>query len=123
MHSHPHAFPWLRGRDREGLVLANRRNFLKASLAGFAGLSLPNLPPYVTFMKSRTHLAFSGYLGKQYDPLIADAAAQLPIYTNVGVDTGRTTPGNLFKLPRGINQEQIQERRTLVQAFDTLRHE
>ena len=38
-----HAFQWLRGRDAEGLVLATRRNMLKAGMAGIGGLSLPRL--------------------------------------------------------------------------------
>jgi uncharacterized protein (DUF1501 family) len=74
-------------------------------------------------MKSRTHLAFGGYLGKQYDPFIADQAVKLPIYTDVGVDTGQMTQADLFHLPEGITQERIYERRSLVQAFDRLRSE
>ena len=42
-HDHSHAFGGFRAREREGLVLATRRNMLKASLAGIAGLSLPGL--------------------------------------------------------------------------------
>src|SRR5437763_15434228 len=42
-HRHPHAFAHLNAHGREGLVVASRRNFLKASLAGLAGLSLPSL--------------------------------------------------------------------------------
>jgi hypothetical protein len=79
------------------------------------------MPPYVAFMKSRSHLAFGGYLGNQYDPFIADQAARLPIYTNVGEDTGRMTEANLFQLPLGLTQERIAERRSLVKAFDRLR--
>jgi hypothetical protein len=40
---HGHAFTFLRPRDREGLAVTTRRNFVKASLAGMAGLSLPGL--------------------------------------------------------------------------------
>ena len=43
MHTHPHAFTSLLGRVQEGLVVSSRRNFLKAGLAGLAGLSLPGL--------------------------------------------------------------------------------
>jgi len=39
----PHAFTAWNARSREGLVLAGRRSMLKASLAGIAGLTLPNL--------------------------------------------------------------------------------
>jgi len=42
-HDHPHAFTSLMPRVQEGLTLASRRNFLKAGLAGLAGLSLPRL--------------------------------------------------------------------------------
>jgi len=42
-HPHPHAFPSFLPLAREGLVLPSRRNVLKASLAGIAGLSLPQL--------------------------------------------------------------------------------
>src|SRR5437763_897430 len=42
-HAHPHAFSSLRPLEREGLVLHTRRNFLKAGLAGLAGLSAPEL--------------------------------------------------------------------------------
>jgi hypothetical protein len=81
----------------------------------------PAMPAYATFMKSRSHVPFAGYLGRQYDPFIADQAASLPVYTNVGQDTGRRTEPNLFRLPRGLTVEQVHERRRLLRAFDTLR--
>src|SRR5262245_4849727 len=42
-HQHNHAFSSLQPLVREGLTLSTRRNFLKASLAGMAGLTLPGL--------------------------------------------------------------------------------
>ena len=42
-HQHPHAFTGFHPRQREGLVVASRRNFLKAGWAGLAGLTLPGL--------------------------------------------------------------------------------
>ncbi len=90
-------------------------------VAKWRGPNHPAMPAYVAFMKSRSHLAFGGYLGKQYDPFIADQAATLPIYTNVGVDTGRTTQADLFRLPQGLSLERIAERRALVRDFDRLR--
>ena len=42
-HDHRHAFAGLNPLEREGLVVASRRNMLKAGLAGMAGLSLPGL--------------------------------------------------------------------------------
>jgi hypothetical protein len=92
-------------------------------VAKLHGPNDPAMPPYVAFMRSRSHLAFGGYLGKQYDPFIANQATKLPIYTEVGVDTGRTTEGALFQLPRGVSYERVFERRALVQAFDQLRSE
>src|SRR5262249_26037131 len=74
-------------------------------------------------MKSPTHLAFGGYLGKQYDPFIAGPATRLPIYTDVGVDTGRSTSADLFHLPRALGLDRIQERRSLLKDFDQLRRE
>jgi hypothetical protein len=85
------------------------------------GANQPGMPPYIAFMKSRTHIAFAGYLGRQYDPFIADQATRLPIYSNVGVDTGEMTQANLFQLPLGVTQERIGERRDLLRQFDTLR--
>ena len=39
----------------------------------------PALPAYAAFMRSRSHIAFAGYLGRQYDPFMAQQAAALPI--------------------------------------------
>jgi hypothetical protein len=92
-------------------------------VAKWHGPNHPCMPAYAAFMKSRSHLAFGGYLGKQYDPFIADQAATLPIYTTVGVDTGRMTQADLFRLPGGLTQERIAERRTLLKDFDRLRRD
>ncbi len=247
-HAHSHAFTHLHARQREGLVLAGRRNFLKASLAGLAGLSLPELlraresgqakprrsvillwmaggpshidtwdpkpdrplnnrgpfgtvasklpgvrlcellpkhaamldrftiirsvdarhsnhepnkvfqtanldaeprlsrvghlypaigsivakhhganhpaiPPYVAFLRSTTHLAFAGYLGHAYDPFIANGAVPLPVYDEVGVDTGQVRGGESFRLPGAVTAERVHDRRQLVAAFDGLRRD
>ena len=45
-HSHQHAFAHFNALEREGLTLLSRRNMLKASLAGIAGLSVPGLLRY-----------------------------------------------------------------------------
>ncbi len=92
-------------------------------VAKMHGPNHAGMPPYIAFMKSRSHLAFGGYLGKQYDPFIADQATRLPIYTNVGVDTGRMTDADLFRLPLGLSEERIRERRTLLRDFDQLRND
>src|SRR5207248_6145284 len=62
-----------------------------------------------------------GDLGQQYDPFIVNRAAKLPIYTNVGVDTGRQTEGEFFQLPAGLSQKRLLDRRTLLQDLDRLR--
>lgn len=92
-------------------------------VAKFHGANQPGMPPYVAFMKSRSHIAFAGYLGNQYDPFIADRATKLPIYTNVGVDTGRTTEADFFQLPRGLTFERLNDRRALLGDLDRLRRE
>jgi hypothetical protein len=79
------------------------------------------MPPYVAFQTSKSHIARGGYLGRQYDPFIANRAAELPDYTNVGVDTGRKTAAEFFKLPAGLTQERLQSRRTLLEDLDRLR--
>ncbi|MFN9951640.1 MAG: DUF1501 domain-containing protein, partial [bacterium] len=72
-------------------------------------------------MKSRSHLAFAGYLGKQYDPFICDKATVLPIYTNVGRDTGQVAGGDLFQMPSGLSQSRLHDRLSLLQQFDVLK--
>src|SRR5437588_12723334 len=53
-HRHAHAFTTLNPLVREGLALVSRRNMLKASLAGMAGLSLPGL------LRTQAHAAAAG---------------------------------------------------------------
>ncbi len=89
-------------------------------IAKHHGANQAGMPPYVAFMKSRSHLAFAGYLGQRYDPFIAEQAARLPIYTNVGVDTGQFSGGDLFRLPAGLSHERLVERRTLLREFDRI---
>ncbi|GIW96158.1 MAG: hypothetical protein KatS3mg110_4199 [Pirellulaceae bacterium] len=84
------------------------------------GANRPGMPPYVAFMKSRSHIAFAGYLGQQYDPFIAERAARLPVYTLVGEDTGKVSGGDLFRLPEGLDFQRLQDRRSLLEQFDRL---
>jgi hypothetical protein len=73
-------------------------------VARFRGPNEPDLPPYVSLnLKSRSHLAWGGYLGKQYDPFVA---------TNVG---------DLFKLPGGLDQRRLGSRQELLGQLDRLR--
>jgi hypothetical protein len=94
---------------------------LGSIIAKHHGANHPAMPPYAAFMKSDSHLAFAGYLGKRYDPFICDQASKLPIYTNVGVDTGATTQGNLFQLPTGLSVDRLHDRRSLLAQFDRMR--
>jgi hypothetical protein len=87
------------------------------------GANHPGMPPYVAFQTSRTHIAHGGYLGRRYDPFIANRAVHLPIYSNVGEDTGRTSEADFFKLPTGLNHERLMDRRSLLADLDRLRRE
>ncbi|MCE9532299.1 MAG: DUF1501 domain-containing protein, partial [Planctomycetes bacterium] len=87
------------------------------------GANHPSMPAYTTFMKSRSHVAFAGQLGKQYDPFVLNQATKLPIYDLVGTDTGTMTDANLFKLPAELNYERIGDRRGLLHQFDRVRNE
>src|ERR1019366_1320118 len=87
------------------------------------GPNHPSMPGYAAFMRSRSHLAFAGYLGRQYDPFMAQQAATLPIYDLVGKPTGEISSPSLFRLPAGIDFERIHERRSLMREFDSLRSE
>lgn len=90
-------------------------------VAKWRGADRPGMPPYVAFQTSRTHLAYGGYLGRGYDPFIANQAARLPIYNDVGVDSGRTTHGDFFRLPAGLSQDRLLDRRALLDDLDGLR--
>ncbi|MCO6455955.1 MAG: DUF1501 domain-containing protein [Pirellulaceae bacterium] len=87
----------------------------------YRGSNHPAMPAYAAFMKSRSHLAFAGYLGKRYDPFIADQATDLPIYTNVGVDTGQTTGARLFDMAEGLTPLRLRSRTSLLAQLDQLR--
>ncbi|MFO0803012.1 MAG: DUF1501 domain-containing protein [Gemmataceae bacterium] len=92
-------------------------------VAKFHGANHPAAPPYVAFMRSRSHLAFGGYLGKQYDPFLANEAARLPVYDLVGNDTGTLSGGRMFELPADVNAHRLDDRQSLLKTFDRLRSE
>jgi hypothetical protein len=93
---------------------------LASVIAKHHGANHPAMPPYVAFMKSPSHLAFAGYLGKRYDPFIANQAVSLPVYTNVGQDTGKVAGGEMFQLG-ALNSQRLHQRRELLADFDRLR--
>ncbi|MFN9721508.1 MAG: DUF1501 domain-containing protein [Planctomycetota bacterium] len=94
---------------------------LASIIARHHGPNHPAMPANAAFMKSRSHLAFAGYLGKQFDPFICDQAARLPIYTDAGIDTGRTTGGDLFQMPTGLTETRLQDRVSLLKQFDLMK--
>jgi uncharacterized protein (DUF1501 family) len=89
--------------------------------AKFRGPNHPSMPPYVAFRRSESHLAFGGFLGKQYDPFIGNDAARLPVYDLLGNDTGTLGGGTLLSPPGDLTRERIQRRHSLRQAVDALR--
>ncbi len=75
-------------------------------IAKHRGPNHPSMPPYVVLnMKSRSHVAWSGYLGAQHDPFDGSAAARL------------------FQLPAGLTMERLQSRQSLSRQMDGLRSE
>lgn len=87
------------------------------------GPNHPSMPGYAAFMRSSSHLAFAGYLGRQYEPFIANRAARLPIYDLVGKDTGQVNEPELFRMPEGLSFERIGDRRSLLKQLDGLKRE
>src|SRR4051812_46936466 len=72
-------------------------------VAKHRGPNDPAMPPYVVLnMKSRSHIAGRGYLGKQYEPLLG------------------TTANGLFNLPTELNQDRLRTRHDLLGQFDKL---
>jgi len=90
-------------------------------VAKLRGPNHPASPPYVAFMRSRSHLAYGGYLGKSYDPFLANEAARLPVYDLVGKDTGQLSGGRMFELPSDVPAVRMGNRQSLLQNFDRLR--
>ncbi len=113
--------------NREAAPRVNRIGHLYPAIgsivAKYRGSNHPSMPAYTAFMTGRSHLAFAGYLGRKYDPFIANHAAALPIYTNVGVDTGQVSMPQTFRFAEGVSPERIQERQSLVASFDQMRRE
>ncbi len=90
-------------------------------VAKLHGPNHPATPPYVAFMRSRSHLAFGGYLGKSYDPFLANEASRLPVYDLVGKDTGQLSGGKMFELPTDVPADRMGNRQSLLRNFDQLR--
>ncbi len=110
---------------REAAPRVNPRGHLYPAIgsviAKYRGANHPSMPPYAAFMRSRSHLAWGGYLGKRYDPFIVNTAARLPVYDLVGKDTGKISEPALFQMPVDLTAERIQDRQSLLRAFDRQR--
>lgn len=94
-----------------------------ALVSKFHGPNHPAMPGYAAFMRSRSHLAFGGYAGKDHDPFLANEAARLPIYDLVGKDSGKMSVPARFGLPREVPVQRMGERRSLLERFDQVRAE
>jgi hypothetical protein len=112
-------------RDAEARTNAQARHYpaIGSIVAKHHGPNHPLMPAYAAFLRSRTHLAFAGYLGKRYDPFLANTAAKLPIYDLVGRDTGKLSEPALFRLPRELSHDRLADRRGLVRQLDRLRRD
>jgi hypothetical protein len=75
-------------------------------VAKLRGANQAGMPPYVVLnMKSRSHVAWGGYLGGAYDPFRGDNVSPL------------------FHLPAGLTMDRLRTRRTLFEQMDKLRGE
>lgn len=92
-------------------------------IAKHRGANTPGMPPYVAFQKSRSHIAYGGYLGRHYDPFMGNEAAKLPIYDLVGTDSGRTSQARMFRFARELSFERLQRRSNLLKDFDRMRRD
>ena len=90
-------------------------------VAKMHGANHPAMPPSVAFTKSRSHIAAGGYLGKRFDPFMGHQASRLPVYDLVGRDSGQVSGADMFRLPAGLYQTRLYDRRSLMEDFDKLR--
>jgi Protein of unknown function (DUF1501) len=70
---------------------------------GAANCAMP--PSVVLNMQSRSHVAWGGYLGKQYDPFVGNQVS------------------TLFQLPGGLDERRIRDRHDLQRQLDRLRRD
>ena len=85
------------------------------------GANHPAMPPSVAFMKSPSHIAWGGWLGRKYDPFMGNKAAILPAYDLVGKPLNRTTGADMFSLPRQLDGDRLLDRRSLMSDLDRIR--
>jgi hypothetical protein len=90
-------------------------------VAKLRGANHVSMPPYVAFIRNRSHLAFAGYLGKAYDPFLGNQAAPLPAYDLVGNRLGRDAGGEMFQFAEGLSHDRLHDRTALLGDLDRLR--
>ena len=100
---------------------ADKYPAIGALVGKFHGPNHTAMPGYAAFMRSRSHLAFGGYAGKDHDPFLANDAARLPIYDLTGNDTGKMSVPTRFGLPGDVPVERMGKRRSLLERFDQAR--
>ena len=103
--------------------LGDRYPAIGSIVAKHRGSNQAGMPPYVAFQKSRSHIAYAGYLGQQYDPFMGNEAARLPIYDLVGNNTGRQSAARIFNFAQDLSFERIQRRKELLKDFDHMRRQ
>lgn len=90
-------------------------------IAKHHGPNHPAMPPYVAFQKGTSHIATAGWLGKPYDPFDGNRAAVLPQVDQVGKSLGSSSGADVFRMPSGLSQDRLSDRRLLVEDLDRLR--
>lgn len=106
---------------------APRYPAIASAIAKFRGANRPGLPPYVACTADRTHIAWGGYLGQQYDPFLG-ATATLPHEKPFSaLSTMQSNPLSVgasvdkFQLSAGLTQDRLQHRVGLRKELDRLR--
>lgn len=99
----------------------DRHPAIASIVAKHRGANHPAMPPYVAFKRSNSHIAWGGWLGKQYDPFIGNRASVLPAYDLVGKPLNKTTGADLLTLPGELNFDRLSDRRSLMRDLDRVR--
>ena len=113
-------------REAAPRVNANGNGYpaIGSVVAKMHGANQTSMPPYVAFQKSRTHIAYAGDLGQQYNPFMGnEATSGLPVYDLLGKDTGKVTDSTLFQMPTDLDFERIERRAGLLRELDRMRRE
>ncbi len=87
------------------------------------GANQAEIPPYVAFYRSNSHVAFAGALGQRYNPLQGNLAAKLPIYDLIGTDSGKVSAAEMFQFPGGLDFQRIGDRKQLLADLDRMRRD